>query len=184
MTALKIYDDLCSRAQSARIGEWTELASSLDDETFLFPEGSVAVKIRILAADDCRARAKRATEEEIACGRVPDLSCDSLQDSEVGRDGSPVVYLPMSCPVCGRRRLEWNGGVVRCEKCMTSSAWDGFDLAPIAQRADKAERLLEQTREQYRQRDEAARQLEAKLDEVAASHSRLIVELAKMEGNQ
>ena len=36
------------------------------------------------------------------------------------------VYLPMDCPVCGRHRVEWDGKVLRCEKCTTSSEWDGF----------------------------------------------------------
>jgi hypothetical protein len=35
-------------------------------------------------------------------------------------------YLPMDCPVCGRRRMEWDGKVLSCEKCNTSSEWDGF----------------------------------------------------------
>lgn len=38
----------------------------------------------------------------------------------------PLVYLPMDCPVCGRHRVEWDGTVLRCEKCTTSSEWDGF----------------------------------------------------------
>lgn len=44
-------------------------------------------------------------------------------------DTSPFVYLPMDCPVCGRRRVEWNGHILRCEKCTTSSEWDGFSAA-------------------------------------------------------
>ena len=35
-------------------------------------------------------------------------------------------YLPMDCPVCGRRRMEWDGKILSCEKCSTSSEWDGF----------------------------------------------------------
>ena len=37
-----------------------------------------------------------------------------------------LIYLPMDCPVCGRHRVEWDGKVLRCEKCTTSSEWDGF----------------------------------------------------------
>ena len=43
-----------------------------------------------------------------------------------GTDPSPFVYLPMDCPICGRHRMEWNGHILRCEKCTTSSEWDGF----------------------------------------------------------
>ena len=47
----------------------------------------------------------------------------------VHADGNPSAepyYLPMDCPVCGRRRMEWDGRVLSCEKCTTSSEWDGF----------------------------------------------------------
>jgi hypothetical protein len=37
-----------------------------------------------------------------------------------------LIYLPLDCPVCGRHRVEWDGRVLRCEKCTTSSEWDGF----------------------------------------------------------
>jgi hypothetical protein len=37
-------------------------------------------------------------------------------------------YLPMDCPVCGRVRMEWDGKVLSCEKCTTSSEWDGFTV--------------------------------------------------------
>lgn len=37
-----------------------------------------------------------------------------------------VTYLPMDCPVCGRRRLAWDGKTVFCEKCTVSSSYDGF----------------------------------------------------------
>lgn len=40
----------------------------------------------------------------------------------------PTIYLPMDCPVCGRHRVEWDGSTLRCEKCTTSSEWDGFTV--------------------------------------------------------
>lgn len=49
------------------------------------------------------------------------------------------MYLPMDCPICGRRRLELmiDGMIVRCEKCTTSSEWDGFCLERYAEVADE-----------------------------------------------
>jgi ribosomal protein L37AE/L43A len=48
------------------------------------------------------------------------------------------MYLPMDCPICGRRRLELiDGTIVRCEKCTTSSEWDGFRLARYAEVSDE-----------------------------------------------
>ena len=48
------------------------------------------------------------------------------------------MYLPMDCPICGRRRLELiDGTIVRCEKCTTSSEWDGFRIARYAEAADE-----------------------------------------------
>jgi len=44
----------------------------------------------------------------------------------VGNPSAEPYYLPMDCPVCGRRRMEWDGRVLSCEKCTTSSEWDGF----------------------------------------------------------
>ena len=35
-------------------------------------------------------------------------------------------YLPMACPICGRHRMEWDGHVLRCEKCGASSEWGAF----------------------------------------------------------
>jgi hypothetical protein len=46
-----------------------------------------------------------------------------------------AVYLPMDCPICGRHRLEWDGKHVRCEKCTTSSDFDGFTAEAYAKRS-------------------------------------------------
>jgi len=53
------------------------------------------------------------------------------------REGSaePLIYLPMDCPVCGRHRIEWDGSTLRCEKCTTSSEWDGFTVERYKARA-------------------------------------------------
>ena len=41
-------------------------------------------------------------------------------------------YLPMDCPVCGRHRMEWDGKILSCEKCFTSSVFDGFSTERYA----------------------------------------------------
>jgi hypothetical protein len=58
---------------------------------------------------------------------VPCFSCPSFE----ARAPEGATYLPMDCPICGRRRLELidGGKIVRCEKCTTSSEWDGFSVS-------------------------------------------------------
>ena len=56
-----------------------------------------------------------------------------------------LIYLPMDCPVCGRHRVEWDGKVLRCEKCTTSSEWDGFTSERYAARSTPAEALQHDT---------------------------------------
>jgi hypothetical protein len=52
---------------------------------------------------------------------------------------APSGYLPMACPVCGRDRVMWDGKVLSCEKCTTTSETDGFSsdryLAPVPEAA-------------------------------------------------
>lgn len=43
--------------------------------------------------------------------------CPICGDVHGGFEPQTVIYLPMDCPNCGRRRLEWDGVHVICEKC-------------------------------------------------------------------
>jgi hypothetical protein len=63
---------------------------------------------------------------------VPCFSCPSFEEQKEAVQASEcATYLPMDCPICGRRRLELidGGKIVRCEKCTTSSEWDGFSVS-------------------------------------------------------
>ena len=61
----------------------------------------------------------------------------------------PNVYLPMDCPVCGRHRVEWDGKILRCEKCTTSSEWEGFTTERYERPPIDVERLAALEHEQW-----------------------------------
>ena len=79
--------------------------------------------------DEERMAFKRQEREAAASIMAGDRYCPDPSAHEhraASQERPRSVYLPMDCPVCGRHRVEWDGKVLRCEKCTTSSEWDGF----------------------------------------------------------
>jgi len=82
-----------------------------------------------MSHDDINAlayRAGRTVGRALVDGRKEQLEALEQAHSLASQERPRSVYLPMDCPVCGRHRVEWDGKVLRCEKCTTSSEWDGF----------------------------------------------------------
>ena len=67
------------------------------------------------------------------CAECNAATLDAAQPDTRRNPSAEPYYLPMDCPVCGRVRMEWDGKVLSCEKCFTSSEWDGFSRDRYAQ---------------------------------------------------
>ena len=64
------------------------------------------------------------------------LTLASATDEGPRNPSAEPYYLPMDCPRCGRRRMEWDGKVLRCEKCTASSEWDAFARPAVPEALD------------------------------------------------
>lgn len=86
------------------------------------------VKPEPISIDDTRRRRDHVEELTQLVFRIAKLLDDKLQKLPSGdfAQKTQQVYLPMDCPHCGRRRVEWDGRCMKCEKCGASSENEYF----------------------------------------------------------